>query len=127
MVGGAAAAFGALEQGIEQCAQHMDVPAVTWAEYFFERLPQLPHFLGRHIQRLAAEDALDLRNGCGELCLALGFVVARVLRCIAGGLCAQIEGQHPLLIRIIGRDAAHLQRADLGQAGLQLHFDRCAL
>ena len=67
------------------------------------------------------------RQPYGLLHGGASVVLAETLGSIAGGLCAQIEGQHPLLIRIIGRDAAHLQRADLGQAGLQLHFDRCAL
>ncbi|MNT30331.1 hypothetical protein D3C72_1661200 [compost metagenome] len=63
---GAAAAPGAGQQGIEQGAQQGNAPGLARAQHFFQRLAQLAHFLGRHVLRLVAEDAVDQCHGLGQ-------------------------------------------------------------
>ena len=138
MVGRAAAALGTGQQSIKQCAQQRHIPAVPRAQHLFERLAQLAHVLGRDVLGLGAKDALYQRHRFRQFaaCRLQAFLAASAC-CICADsyvFCFGIahrtthaEGQQPGLRRIghalHHTHAAHLQRADFGHAGLQLHLD----
>ena len=126
MLGRAAAALGAGQQRVEQRAQGGHVPVLARAELALQRGAQLAHVFRRHLLGLVAEDALGQRqrrlqaffgaSACGVCAGSYGF------RSVTRHRAAHGEGQQPGVRRIVGRHAAHLQRADLAHAGLQLHF-----
>lgn len=88
----------------------------------FQCLAQLAHLLGWHLLRLAAEDAVDGLDGGLEVFLASSaFLVSAASYRI--GSAAQVERQQPLAAVVVHRHAAHLQRAHLGHARVELHFD----
>ena len=126
MLGRAAAALGARQQRIKHGPQQPQIPAAARAQEPLQHLAQLAYLLGIHRLRLVAKNSVNLRNGllparAGALVFSgvvVGGTVIHRLHC-----AAQAERQQPGLARVIDRQAAHLQGADFGHAGLQLHLN----